>query len=255
MEHLEQDEMTIDLRELFQIIKKRFLLIVTITLLATLMSAIVSYFILTPTYEASTQILVNKTDSTENSMYAFNDIQTNLKLIETYNVIIKSPRIIDLVIDKYNLNLTSQQLADKVTVSAVKDSQVMSLTVADPSQAEAAKIANAIADTFKEEITKIMKVDNVQILTEAKMESKPSPVKPKPMLNIAIAFVVGLMTSIGIVFLLEYLDTSIKTEQQLEQLLGLPVLASIATIQEDKLKRNRKRNSSVKMVGGKSYEA
>ncbi|MFV9510448.1 YveK family protein [Tepidibacillus sp. LV47] len=229
MEQLEQDELTIDLRELLQILRKRLSLIVTITLIATLTSAILSFFVLTPIYEATTEILVDRTDS----------------------AIIKSPRIINLVIEKYNLNLTPQELTEKIDVTAAKDSKVISIKVTDSSQAEAVKIANAIAETFKE-ITKITKAGNVQILSQAKVQDDPIPVKPKPFLNIAIAFVVGLMTSIGVVFLLEYLDTSVKTEEQLEQLLGLPVLGSIATIEETK---RTKRESTSVMARGRSYEA
>jgi len=116
------------------------------------------------------------------------------------------------------------------------------------------KIANGIAATFQQEIKTIMSVDNVQILAEAKVPAVPSPVKPKPYLNIAIAFVVGLMASVGIIFLLEYLDNTIKTEQDVEQILGLSVLGAIATIDyktEDKLSQPVQSAS----MGGKGIEA
>ncbi|MFT9486545.1 MAG: YveK family protein [Tepidibacillus sp.] len=258
METRDQEEMELDLRELFAIIKKRIRLIVLITLITTLASGVISFFVLTPIYESSTELLVNKTESDINAIVNYNDIQTNLKLIETYNVIIKSPRIIDLVVKNYHLDLTTEELTKKIQVNAVKDSQVMSITVTDPDQAKAAMLANAVADTFKEEIVKIMKVDNVQILTEAKALDHPSPVKPKPLLNVAIAFVLGLMVSIGIVFLLEYLDTTVKSEQEIEKLLGYPVLGSIGTIdkaQEGKRKRNKKKSAAMNMVRGETYES
>ncbi|WP_339060534.1 Wzz/FepE/Etk N-terminal domain-containing protein [Tepidibacillus marianensis] len=256
MEQLEQEEVTIDLRELLQILKKRIFLIIIVTLLATLASAILSYFVLIPTYEASTEILVNRTETDANTFYSTNDIQTNLKLIETYNVIIKSPRIIDMVISKYNLSLTSEELTQKISVNAVKDSQVMSIVVTDPSQSEAAKIANAVADTFQQEIVKIMRVDNVQVLTNAKVLENPKPVKPQPLLNIAIAFAVGFMTSVGIVFLLEYLDNTIRSEQQVEQLLGYPVLGAISKMEENSTKKRKsKRKSANTSAKGRAYEA
>ena len=89
-------EETISLKELLETLKKRLLLIVSITLIAAIVSGVVSYFFLTPIYQASTQILVNQKKS-EQSLYSTSEVQTNLQLINTYNVIITSPAILDIV--------------------------------------------------------------------------------------------------------------------------------------------------------------
>jgi capsular polysaccharide biosynthesis protein len=251
---MELQESTIELREYFQILMKRIWIVVGITLVATLVSGVVSFFVLTPIYEASTQLLVNKSEEKNGLAPNFNDIQSNLKLIDTYNVIIKSPRILDKAITNMDLKLTTDQLGNKITVNAVQNSQVISITVQDPKPEMAVKIANGLADTFQQEIKSIMRVDNVQILAQAKLAEHPAPVKPKPYLNIVIAFVVGLMTSVGIVFLLEYLDNTIKTEQEVENILGLSVLGSIATIDyktEHKMNQESKRTA----VGGETLES
>ncbi|HEY9577423.1 MAG TPA: GNVR domain-containing protein, partial [Pseudobacillus sp.] len=73
-------------------------------------------------------------------------------------------------------------------------------------------------------------VDNVSILTEAEASDSLAPVKPKPLLNIVIALVVGLMVGVGLAFLLEYMDNTVKTEQDVEKLLDLPVLGSVTVI-------------------------
>lgn len=229
------EEMELDLRGIFQILKKRRLLIISITLIAALASGIVSSFVVTPVYQASTEILVNKSEDGQGLVYNINDVNTNLKLISTYSVIIKSPRIMDLVIEDYNLSLTSEQLISKVTINSVKDSQVMKISVQDTDQKEAARLANAIANTFQREIIEIMNVDNVQILNEAKALNNPSPVKPNITLNILIASVLSLLTAVSLSFLLEYLDNTIKSEQEIERLLGYPVLGIIGTIDEEKI--------------------
>ncbi|MEW9671338.1 YveK family protein [Ammoniphilus sp. 3BR4] len=248
------EETTIELREYFEILMKRIWIVVMVTLIATITSGIISFFVITPTYESSTQLLVNRSESkSEFVVPNMGDIQTNLKLIETYNVIIKSPRILESAITNMGLDMTAGQLGSKIKVNAVQNSQVMSITATDPDPAMAAKIANGIANTFKQEIVSIMNVDNVQILAEAKVGENPSPVNPKPLLNMVIAFVVGLMTSIGIVFLLEYLDNTIKTEQDVERVLGLSVLGTIAKIdpkQEGKIEKD----PSTSAVGGKQLE-
>ena len=78
-----------------------------------------------------------------------------------------------------------------------------------------------------------MNVDNVTVLSKAEVVENQSPIKPRPMLNLAIAFVVGLMASVGLAFLLEYLDNTVKKEEDVESLLGLPVLGIVARMDEE----------------------
>ena len=241
-------EETISLKELLETLKKRALFIFIITVTAVLVSGVVSYFFLTPIYQASTQILVNQTKNNQNA-YNPAEVQTNLQLINTYNVIIKSPAILDKVAQNLNLDMTASELNKKITVASEKDSQVVNVSVQDSNAVTAAKIANTTASVFQKEIVKIMNVDNVSILAKASVTKNQSPIKPKPMLNIAIALVVGLMAGVGIAFLLEYFDNTIKNEQEIEQLLGLPVLGVIATIEDAKLEKMRSQQSRARVRG------
>jgi capsular polysaccharide biosynthesis protein len=222
-------EETISLKELFQTLKKRMSLIVIITVLAVMVAGIISFFIITPIYQASTQLLVNQAKN-EQTEFTTNTVQTNLQLINTYNVIIKSPAILDKVADQLGSDLTAAQLNEKITVASQQDSQVVNVTVQDPDPQMAADIANMTAEVFQKEIVTLMNIDNINILAKADIGENPSPVKPQPLLNIAIALVVGLMAGVGLAFLLEYLDNTIKDEQDIEKVLGLPVLGVIATI-------------------------
>lgn len=219
-------EETISLRELFQTLRKRFWLITLIALVSVVTSGVVSYFFLTPVYQSSTQILVNQKTSDQPYLNQ-NDIRTNLELINTYNVIIKTPAILDLVKEELDIE---ESLSDLITVGSENNSQVVKLTVEHTDPEMAANIANTTANVFKEQIVTIMNVDNVSILSPAELSDNPSPVKPNKMLNMAIALVVGLMAGVGLAFLLEYLDNTVKTEQDIERLLELPVLGSIASI-------------------------
>ncbi|TLS35173.1 YveK family protein [Pseudalkalibacillus caeni] len=236
-------EETISLKEIFVVLKKRLNLIILITVIATLVSGIISYFFITPIYQSSTQILVNQSNSEERT-FDFNEVRTNLELINTYNVIIKSPTILDKVIAELGLDKSSQQLNGQVTVSNAQNSQVVEIKVEDPDPAMAVKIANTIATVFENEIKEIMNVDNVNVLSEADLGADPSPVSPKPMLNMAIAFVVGLMTGVGLAFLLEYLDNTIKNEHDIDRELGLPILGTIPVIDESKSKSSQKAATS-----------
>lgn len=226
-------EETISLKELFQVLRKRLSMILSITLIAALISAIISFYFITPIYQTSTQILVNQKKQ-NNSQILAGEVQTNLQLVNTYSVIIKSPAILDQVKKELKLDTSVQGLTSKITVANEKDSQVISVIVQDADPNAARDIANTTAKVFKEQITNIMSVDNVTVLSQAEIVKGQAPVKPRPVLNVAIALVVGLMVSVGLAFLLEYLDNTIKREQDIETLLELPVLGVITIMEENK---------------------
>jgi capsular polysaccharide biosynthesis protein len=237
-------EETISLKELFETIKKRILMILLITVAAVAISGVVSYLVLTPIYQSSTQFLVNHS-KVDQPVINSGDIRTNLELINTYNDIIKSPIILDKVISELDLEKSAGDLNSQINVGTRNNSQVVSITVQDPDPALAVKIANTVAFVFQREIATIMNVDNVSILSEAKLAENPMPVKPNPKLNMAIALVVGLMIGVGLAFLLEFLDNTIKTEQDIEKHLGLSVIGAIPYFeldQEIEAKQERRRN-------------
>lgn len=228
-------EETISLKEIFEVIKKRLWLIIALIVSAALIAAIVSYFILTPTYESESQFVVNQEQQDPSAQFNASDIQTNVELIKTYEVIIKSPAILDPIIEELNLPYSISTLENKISVSSAEQSQVVTITVTDPDPALAADIANTTVQIFQQEIPEILNVDNVKVLSEAKLAADPSPVAPNPKLNIAIAIVLGGMIGVGIAFLLEYLDTTITTETELENHLDLPILGTVTTISDEDL--------------------
>ncbi|MFF2588502.1 YveK family protein [Peribacillus butanolivorans] len=225
-------EETISIKDIFQTLKKRWKLITLLTLIAALISGAISYFLLTPVYQSSTQILVNQKQS--KNQIDSTQIQSNIDMINTYSVIIKSPAILEKVIDDLELEQSVDQLSQKITINSQENSQVFSLTVQDSNPSKAVEIANSVSGTFEKEIKDIMNVDNVSILAKAEVKENPTPVKPSPLLNIAIAVVIGLMAGIGLVFLLEYMDNTIRDEKDIEKLLGLPLLGSIQKISQHK---------------------
>ncbi|MGG0249788.1 Wzz/FepE/Etk N-terminal domain-containing protein [Peribacillus frigoritolerans] len=225
-------EETISIKDIFKTLKKRWKLIMLLTLIAALISGSISYFLLTPVYQSSTQILVNQKQS-ENQLDS-TQIRSNIDMINTYSVIIKSPAILEKVIDELELDQSVDQLSQKITINSQENSQVFSLTVQDSNPAKAVEIANTVSSIFQKEIKDIMKVDNVSILAKAEIKENPTPVKPNPLLNIAIAVVVGLMAGIGLAFLLEYFDNTIKDEDDIKRLLDLPLLGSIQKISQHK---------------------
>lgn len=247
-------EETISLKELFDTLKKRFALIISITLIAMIVSGVVSYFIITPEYKSSTQILVNQKKDDSSSVINSGEVQANVQMISTYSVILKSAAILNIVKEELNLDMSVSELNSKITVESAQNSQVMTLSVTDADPTVALQIANKTAEVFEKEIKNIMSIDNVTVLPLAEDQENQAPISPNPPLNIAIAAVVGVMIGIGLAFLLEYLDNTLKTEQDIEKLLGLPVLGAITTIDESheaKLRGAQKGRSRGDLLGSK----
>ncbi len=109
-------------------------------------------------------------------------------------MILKSPYILDQVIKELNMKTTAEALNGKVNVTQEGESQVVRISVTKTILLQAVLIANEIAKVFQREISELMRIDNINILSPAELPANPVPIKPQPVLNMAIAFVVGLMT-------------------------------------------------------------
>lgn len=229
-------EETLGLQEVAKILKKRLWLIIILTVISIAISAGISFYALTPVYKAQTQILVNQNNGAE-GVYSWQTTETDLRLINTYNVIITSPVILTPVIEALNLNLTPSQLIHQISITNESDSKVVTISVEDSNPSIAVEISNTVAEVFKEQIPQLMSVDNISVLSAAKLSENPTPVKPNKMLNIAIGGLIGLMVGIGMSFLLEFLDMTIKSEREVEDYLELPVIGMVDFIKEDKKRK------------------
>lgn len=224
------EEQEIDLIQIWEALKKRWIIVVVIPLIAALTSGIVSFFIFDPVYQASTTLIVGKKASGNTAQQAEQLLDNsvliaNQQLAKTYGTIAKSRTVEENVINELDLALTPVQLDVKIAVNPVKSTEILEITVEDTNPALAADIANMMAQKFSDSVIQIKKVDSVSILDKAVPPT--SPIKPKKTLNVLIAFMVGLMASVGLAFLLEYLDNTIKSTKDVEDLLGLPVLGVI----------------------------
>lgn len=212
------------------------MLIIIFIIISISISVGVTFYVLTPIYQAQTQILVNQnSNSVETNAWQATDI--DLRLINTYNEIITSPVILTPVIEKLELDTTPEQLMEQITVSSKSDSQVVNISVIVPEPLNAVEIANTVAEVFKEQIPKLMSVDNITILSAAKQSDSPRPLKPNKELNIAVGAVIGFMLGVGLGIFLEFLDTTIKSEDDIETVLHLPVMGVVGLIPEEKVRK------------------
>ncbi|WP_435169783.1 YveK family protein [Paenibacillus glycanilyticus] len=237
-----------ELKQYAQIVLKKWWLIAAIVIVAVVATGIKSYFFTTPVYQAKATLIVNQSPQQAGvETLNLGLLQSNVMLINSYKKIVESAYIMEKVVEQNSsLGVTSDQLSQKVTVTSADDSQVMDIMYAGSSYKQAAQIVNAVSEIFKDQIPHIMKVDNVTILDKADEKDIPSPINNSPILNMLISLIVSCMLAVGIIFLLDYLDDTIKNEAEMLQTLDLPVLALINKINKQDMAQQNKPTMKVK---------
>lgn len=215
-------ENTIEFSRIIQIIKKNLWLLILLPIIFLLLSVVLTFFVLKPQYQASTQVLVNQKKETKN--VAVQEVQGNIQLVNTYAEILKSPRILDKVSKEYN-KYSSEKLNKMVNVKTQANSQILNINVTDYNKKKSEDIANKVANVFKDDMPHIMNIDNVSILSTA--NGTAEKVSPKISVNLIIGLFFGLVLAIFIIALKEMLDKRIKSEEDVERELNIPVLGSI----------------------------
>jgi capsular polysaccharide biosynthesis protein len=220
----------INLKEYYEVIKKKIWLIIIITLLTTTAGAVYNNYTHVNLYESSRRIIIGA----EGNM-------------STLMVMVKDPIVMEKVRDELNLTRSPEGIANQITVSQVDDSQVIKISATDTDPRVAMSIVNATAQRYKSEVASILKFENVQLLSEAK--ENPYPVNAKGNRMTIIGFVLGIITSIGFVFLLDSLDQTIKTRKDIEDYLDITVLGTVSNMNKKKFVSKRKKQPDVELRG------
>ena len=226
----EMEEQVISISEIFEALKKRWILIVSITLVTTLISGVLSFFVIKPTYETSTKVFIGKEESNVEG-YNTNDIQMYQKLLQTYAETIKTNEVIEAAIKNTNTNLTVEEVKKSLTVTPISDTQILQIKYQNKNPQVAKKILGNITDEFIILAKELVPNGNVRVIEAVQLPE--NPVAPNKKMNIAIAFLLGLMVSVGVVFLLEYLDNTFKSKENLEKELDIPVIGLIPSFEEE----------------------
>ena len=234
----ETQEQTIDLRGIINIIRKRLGLILFSTFVVLVLGSIYTFFIATPVYTATTQLVVKLPNSDNSSAYA-GQVAGNIQMANTINQVIVSPVILDKV--QSNLNLPSNAFQKQVTATNLTNSQVITLTVKYSNPYVAQKIADETANIFSMEAANLLNVTNVNILSKAKAQT--TPISPKPKLYLAISVIAGLVLGLAIALLKELFDNKINKEEDIETL-GLTVLGVTTYAQMSDFNKNTNRNGT-----------
>ncbi len=215
----------LDLKSLFNIVLRQWWILLVTTVVIIGAAAVYSFFIAVSIYQADTTIYVGRHQD-PNSSLGYNDLLMGAQLVNDYRELVKSRMVSYRVINELGLeDITATELAKSISVNSVKDTRLIEITAQHPDPQMARKIADKVAEVFSEVVVDVMKIENVQIIDRAVMPN--SPVKPNKMMNMAIAAVLGLMLGFGIIFVIEYFDDTLKTPEDVEKYLELPVIGTI----------------------------
>ncbi|ADL50659.1 YveK family protein [Clostridium cellulovorans] len=221
-----EEERALVLGDFIRIFKKQIKLILLITILSTFLAGILSFLIIEPTYEAKSTIVVGKADrgSNDNPKYQFDDIMMYKNLITTYAEIGRSASVAENA-SKMLKDVSTKDILDSIIVIPKEDTQLIEFKVQNENPQEAYRILNAVCNAFMEEGERIYSGQNIKVIDGAKIPEEP--IKPNKLLNIAIAFFIGMVVSMGLAVLREYMDNTLKVEEDINKYLGIPVIGVI----------------------------
>lgn len=231
----------LDLKELFYMFWSRKVHILIIVLIFIVIGITYSYVFVSPKYDAYTKlVLATSSEDATNSKDTITatDINLNNNLVSTYSEIMKSDTVMRKVIDNLNIDKTEGTLRHNVSVSAVKSTQVIQIDVIDSDPRTAKIVANELAKVFTERVKEIYKLNNVHILDEAKEPT--SPYNINHIKDVAIFAFIGLVVSCAYVLIANMLDTTVKSQEDVERKLELTVLTTIPLNNFDDPAKNTK---------------
>ncbi len=229
-------EEEIDLIDLFQAFWKKKVYLLLAIIIGALVGFAYTKFAIKPKYSSSVTLILAKVENSTTSVVGDAitqaDVTLNQKLISTYSEIMQSKRVANAVVQKLNLNMSYNSFKNAISVSAVKDTDVIkvSITTSDPNRSK--DIATALFDVFADEVDRIYGIKNVSIIDEAEIDTNPVNINYKK--NIALFAIIFFIAVAGVIFLFYYFDNTVKTADQIQKLIELPVLATIPKAEKSK---------------------
>lgn len=244
-QEVDNDEITIDLTELFMALWSKLHIIIMAGVLGALIAFVGTSFFITPKYTSETKVYVlTRSDSTAGITY--NDLQTGAQLTQDYMELVTSRPVLEQTIAVLNLDKTPEELKNMISVNTPEGTRILSITVQSEDPKEAKEIADAVRDSASVQITEIMDVDAVNTVEEGNLPTKPS--SPSVKKNLVLGAMLGLVLAMGVIILIYMLDDTIKTPDDVEHYLGLNTLTSIPISEGMKKGKKVKKSAARQMM-------
>ena len=226
----ENEEIEIDLLELFYVLRKNIVAIILASLLGTAVFGAYSFLIAKPVYESTSKLYIL---SQSTSLTSFADIQISNSLAKDYEEMIFSRPVVMQVAQNLNLDYTYEELKGMVSINNPADTRCLNITCHSNDMQEASDLANEFATVAKRQISDIMDTDEPALYENA--ISNEDPVKPEKLKNMIIGFLLGFIIACGVIIVRYLLNDSLKSEEDIEKFLGLNTLASIPNEKSQKV--------------------
>ena len=230
----------IDLKEIFSIFWKKKVEIILIIAIFAVLGYIYTTVFTTPMYTSSTTLVLagtnDETAEGEQDSITTTDLTLNSKLVSTYSQLVKSNKVVRQVISNLGIDISEETLRNNISVSSVSDTELIRITVTTDNPQYSADIANETAKVFTDEVAEIYNINNVHVVDTAEESQTPSNINHKK--DIIMFVVIGVVVTIAYVIIVNMLDTTVKTEEEIESLVKLPVLATIPMYDVSESKRD-----------------
>lgn len=229
------DEDTIDLLELFLVLLRRWKLIVCVMILCASAAGLYNYFCIDPMYQASSRIYISNT----NTVINIQELQLSDELAADYEQIFLSRTVLKKVISKLELNMTYKELGNIISISTPKDSHCLDISVTCSEPGIAVEITNCLVRTGIDQVYRIVGHEEPSVIDPAESDAV-TVIKPSLAKFVLLGAMLGALVVCGITAALSLLDNTLKTEEDIERHMGLPVLASVPVSEAEELKKKQK---------------
>ncbi|MBE6159701.1 MAG: polysaccharide biosynthesis tyrosine autokinase [Lactobacillales bacterium] len=215
----------LELKDFFKYVLSKLVIILACVVLALIAGASYTFNIKEPMYKSNTTIVLTAEKNNTNTAITQNDLTINKSLVSTYSQIIKSKKVLKQVIKNLKLDMTVGELSSIVSVEAISNTEIISITVSNKDAKKAPKIANEIARIFMKEIVSLYNIENVNVVDKA--EESKMPYNMNYVKDVIIYLFIGFVISFAIIIITFYFDTTIKSTEEIETKLNLPILGSV----------------------------
>lgn len=237
-------EETISLKEIFDILRKHIALIFISLFAGVAIAGAVTFFVITPQYSSRAQLIVSLPQS-ENSAGNVNDVNFNLQMLNTYKDIIKESDSLAATVQEnlageYDIQMTPAEIKGNLQVTQSQNSQMFSISATSPRAVDAERIANTAAEVFQQTVSEVLtNVESITIVSEATASARP--VSPNNKLNLAIGLILGTIVGIGLAFLIELLDRTVKDQKFVTESIGFTILGTVPQMSQKELSATTKK--------------
>ena len=239
----EPEENTIDLREVFFVLRRHIWVILAAGIILGACVFIYTRFFVTPEYQSTTKVYVMpKTSSTTSGDVTNSDLTAGSQLTKDYIQLVKSRPVLETVIATLNLDMTTTELSDSITAEAPSDTRILTINVLNPNPVTARDIANVLRDQVSQQLTAVMNADSVNTVEDASLPTTPAT--PNVMKNTLLGFLIGIVIAC-IFYIIQFMyDDTLKSPDDVEQKLGLTTLAVLPATENSKDEKRRQKKIS-----------